>query len=91
MSLIRLIFLLLLIWIVWFLIKNYLVKLQREMRNSSSTPGQAGSTKSASAKLPQKIVKCRVCEVHLPEDAALEFEDDWFCGREHQQTWLEKR
>lgn len=91
MSLIRLVFLILFIWIAWFLIKNYLVKLQREIRNSSSAPGQTGATKKTAVKIPARIVKCRMCDVHLPEDTALDFEGDWFCGREHQQAWLEKR
>lgn len=86
MNLIRIVFTLIFVWIAWFLIRNYLAKQRHDTQSTNAANGKASSNK----KIPLKIVKCRLCEVHLPENAAVKFGDDWFCGQPHKQAWLEK-
>jgi uncharacterized protein len=78
MNLFRLIGLALLVWIAWFMLKNYLAKRRQS---------QAGVV---TKRIQGKIVKCRTCEVHLPEVDAVRDGDDWFCGQRHRQAWLER-
>jgi uncharacterized protein len=78
MNLFRLIGLALLVWIAWFMLKNYLAKRRQS---------QAGVV---AKRIQGKIVKCRTCEVHLPEADAVRDGDDWFCGQRHRQAWLER-
>lgn len=93
MGLIRLLFLLLILWVLWFMVKNWLRKQElgdaARREKAKIQPGKAG----------QKIVRCKHCEVHLPEQDALR--DDtgtgndgagqeavWFCTQAHKQAWL---
>ncbi len=75
MNLFRLIALALLVWIAWFMIRNYLAKQRRH---------QDGPAR----RLPTRIVKCRECDLHLPEADAVREGDDWFCSPAHRQAWL---
>jgi len=68
----------LLVWIAWFMLKNYLAKQRRS---------QSGA---APKRISGKIVKCRTCDLHLPEADAVRDGDDWFCSQSHRQTWLER-
>ena len=79
MGLIRLITYALLIWIVWTMIRNWLAKQQQK----SDSAAQA-------RKAVPKVVKCRYCDLHLPEEEALTNEAGTFCSKSHQQAWLEK-
>jgi uncharacterized protein len=74
---IRLVFLLLLLWIVWFMIRNFLNKQARH--NQTVRKVTAG-----------KIVKCQYCDLHLPQQEALQHDADWFCTRDHMQAFLGK-
>lgn len=78
MNLFRLIAFAVLVWIAWFMLKNYLAK----QRN-------AGDAK-AGKRIPGKIVKCPVCEVHLPEADAVREGEEWFCSKAHRQAWLSR-
>jgi len=76
MGLIRLITFLLVGWIIWSMYRKYMA---------------ATGSKSRQDKLPdKKFVKCRYCNVHLPEPEAFSDGDSWFCCKAHQQAWLEK-
>ena len=75
MNLFRLIALSLLVWIVWFMIRNYLA---RQRKAGIARPPKA---------IAGRIVKCRECEVHLPEADALREGEDWFCSQAHRRSW----
>lgn len=77
MGLIRFIFLLLVIGVAWFVVKNYLRK--QELRATKDTP-----------RIAARIVRCKHCDLHLPEQDAVRDGDDWFCTPAHQQAWLAK-
>lgn len=78
MGLIRFIFLLLILGAVWFVAKNYLRKQQlREQRARNAQP-----------QIPGKVVRCKQCDVHLPETEAVREGDEWFCTQAHRQAWL---
>lgn len=72
----RLFALLVLLWIAWMLFRKHLgawrQRQQPATRGRQSTP----------------VVPCSYCQVHLPQDEALEAEGLWFCSRKHQQAWL---
>ena len=42
----------------------------------------------AQQRIPGKIVRCKQCDVHLPESEALREGDEWFCTQAHRQAWL---
>lgn len=75
MGLIRLIFLLLILGVVWFMVRNYLNKQNKQQQNN--TPPQVA-----------RIIKCRHCDLHLPESEALQHNGNWFCSQEHKQAYL---
>ncbi len=74
MNLFRLLTWLLVIWIFWFMIRNYLAK---ETRKKPAKPA-----------LPQKIVQCQYCSVHTPESEAIQHDTLWFCSQSHVQSYL---
>ena len=74
MNLFRILTWLLVIWIVWFMIRNYLAK---ETRKNPRKPA-----------LPQKMVKCHQCSVHTPESEAVFHDSHWFCNQAHMQAYL---
>lgn len=80
MGLIRYLLILLVFWALWFLAKNWLRK--QELREKA----RKGKTQISSG----KVVRCKHCEVHLPEQDALRDGDDWFCTQAHKQAWLGK-
>ncbi|MGA0806936.1 MAG: PP0621 family protein [Pseudohongiellaceae bacterium] len=77
MNLFRLLALALLLWIGWFLLKNWLAR----QRKAADTPAR---------RLAGKVVKCRHCDLHLPEADAVPEGDDWFCSQAHRQAWLRR-
>ena len=38
-----------------------------------------------------KIVRCRWCEVHVPEDEALRVQEQWFCSSAHRDRFLQEQ
>lgn len=76
MNLFRLIAFALLVWIAWFMLKNYLAK----QRNAGKP--------AAGKQIAGKIVKCRHCDLHLPEADAVSDGETWFCSQAHKQAWL---
>jgi uncharacterized protein len=79
MGLIRFLFFVLIAGTVWFMVKNYLRKQElRERRKAAAAEQLAGG----------KIVRCKACDVHLPEQDALREGDNWFCSQAHRQAWL---
>jgi uncharacterized protein len=75
MNLFRLIALALLVWIAWFMFRNYLAR----QRKQGAKPRK---------QLQGRMVKCRECDVHLPEGDALREGDDWYCSQAHRRAAL---
>ena len=75
MGLIRLVIFLLILGVVWFMVRNYLNKLRKQQQDD--TPPQVA-----------RIVKCRHCALHLPENEALQHSGQWFCSQDHKQAYL---
>ncbi|GKW49641.1 PP0621 family protein [Halomonas pacifica] len=38
-----------------------------------------------------QMVRCRYCQVHLPETDALRERGDWFCSSAHRDKYLEEQ
>jgi len=73
MGLIRLLSLLLALWVLWLVLRNF----RRKQHRQELRKLDAG-----------RVVKCRYCDVHLPEQQALTHGDSWFCTKEHRQAWM---
>ena len=41
------------------------------------------STSSSHQNIENKMVKCKVCQLHIPENEALQKDGDFFCSQEH--------
>jgi uncharacterized protein len=80
MGITRFLLFVLILYVLWMLGKNWLR--QQEMRNAA----RKNKTKLASA----KVVRCKQCDVHLPEQEAIRDGDEWFCKPAHQRAWLDK-
>jgi uncharacterized protein len=80
MGLIRFIFLLLIVGIAWFVFKNFVRK--QELRT------QRTRARNEAPQISGKIVRCKQCDVHLPETEAVREGDEWFCTQAHRQAWL---
>ncbi|WP_447926984.1 PP0621 family protein [Vreelandella sp. EE27] len=37
------------------------------------------------------MVRCRWCEVHVPESEALRFEEKWFCSAAHRERYIQEQ
>jgi uncharacterized protein len=37
------------------------------------------------------MVRCRWCEVHVPEDEALRDQEQWFCSGAHRDRFLQEQ
>ena len=79
MGLIRFLLFLLIARTVWFMVKNYLRKQELTGRRKAGNPERLAGG---------RIVRCKACDVHLPEQDALREGDDWFCSQAHRQAWL---
>lgn len=73
----RLVAILLLLWIAWMLFRKHLVAWRARQRQPVTRGKQA-----------KPMVPCSYCQVHLPQDEALEADGLWFCSRQHRQAWL---
>jgi len=38
-----------------------------------------------------KMVRCRWCDVHVPEDEALRDQEQWFCSGAHRDRFLQEQ
>lgn len=80
MNLFRLLALALLVWIGWHFWRNYRVKRAREQKQAAA----------GKRRIEGRMVKCRSCDLHLPEADALREGEDWFCSQAHRQHWLQQ-
>ncbi|GMR08102.1 MAG: hypothetical protein BMS9Abin26_1107 [Gammaproteobacteria bacterium] len=70
MNLIRLIVVFLVVWIIIRMLRNYLAK----KTVAKQPPAQIDT-----------MVKCKVCDLHIPEQEAIRCGDDYYCCQEHKQ------
>ncbi|MDG2089572.1 MAG: PP0621 family protein [Gammaproteobacteria bacterium] len=81
MGLFRLLTFILVAFIAWRMIKNYQTKVSTRENESEKV------------KIPvrEKMVKCEICDIHLPKEEAISFKDAdaeyWFCTPEHKETF----
>ena len=75
MGIIRLIILLLLVYLIWRLINSTRRALQP--RPPAPTDGAP------------KMLKCRQCGTHVPENEAIRDGDRSFCSDAHRRAWLD--
>ncbi len=67
--------LLLAIWLVYALIKNQIQKNKPSANQKSNSGGNDLE--------PQKTVKCKQCDLHIPENEALRSGDNYYCSEFH--------
>ena len=67
MNLIRLIVSALIIYLLLRIVKNW----NANKKSTTSTPGET------------KMVRCKVCQLHIPENEALQNAGDYYCSQEH--------
>ncbi|HWK55272.1 MAG TPA: PP0621 family protein [Hyphomicrobiales bacterium] len=79
MLLLRFLFYLFVAWLAWRLLRQWL---------TPSTPPKPPPPRRLQG---GKVVKCRYCEVHLPEAEAVRDGDDWYCSQQHLQAQRRKR
>lgn len=79
MGLIRFLFFIVVVGVAWFMVKNYLRKQEVRARRRA-TEAQIAAGKDG------RIVRCKHCDLHLPESQALREGDDWFCSQAHRQA-----
>jgi uncharacterized protein len=85
-ALFRLLLLLAIAWFIWATLRRWLVGVE--------TRAKAASARQRPQQRPLaggKVVKCRYCEVHLPEREALRQNEEWFCNAEHARRYLAKQ
>lgn len=74
----RLILIALFVWIVWLFVKNayrkQMVKKRDAVADEKSVPDN-------------KIVKCAVCGVHVPQNEALVADGKFFCSEAHRREY----
>lgn len=70
MLLLRFLFYLFVAWLVWRLIRQWLAPAAPPQRPPKKLQGG-------------RVVKCRYCDLHLPEEEAVREGDDWYCSRQH--------
>jgi len=73
-SLLRLVILVLLVWLAWRVIRRWL----DGAAPRASTPRQPSPDKVA------RMVRCRYCDLHLPESEAVHDGRDWYCSEAHR-------
>ncbi|MEY1663096.1 PP0621 family protein [Isoalcanivorax beigongshangi] len=76
MGLFRLLLLALLAWVIWRLFRHYQ---QRKATPPAAAPGHTDT-----------MVRCALCDVHVPSRDALRHQGHHFCSPLHQQRWLER-
>lgn len=84
MGLFRLLTFILVVLVAWRMIKNYQKTLAKKQK------------KSAQSKIPvrEKMVKCELCDIHLPQEDALSIKENdreyWFCSQEHKNSFKQQ-
>lgn len=85
MGLFRLLTFILVVIVAWRMIKNYQTKVAKRESNSEK----------AKISVREKMVKCEMCDIHLPKEDAIAGDnsgDDgdsgiWFCTPEHKKSF----
>ena len=72
----------LIIFAVLFFAGLKLYRMYREWKLDREGPRQAGDAQA------NRMVRCRWCQVHLPEEDALRERGDWFCSGDHRDKYL---
>jgi uncharacterized protein len=73
--------------ILFFLIIGIAVYLLLGKRRAARTPrpGRAGSPSSTATGLPEAMVSCAYCGLHIPTSESLKIEGRHYCGEEHRR------
>ena len=80
MGLIRILLVVLLIWVAWRLLRQALL------------PGPDKDARgNGSGDSPTRMVRCTQCGVHLPEQEAVQQDQQFFCSKEHLLEWQQHR
>lgn len=84
MTLIRLLIILAIVWFAWHTVRRWLRGVQ---------PKSKGATQREQKRplVGGRIVKCRYCDLHLPEQEAVQHDAEWFCSNEHARLFLSQR
>jgi uncharacterized protein len=75
----------LIIFAVLFLAGIKLYRIYREWKLDRDGSDQGGDAQG------NRMVRCRWCQVHLPEDDALRERGEWFCSTEHRDKYLSEQ
>ncbi|TLF49578.1 hypothetical protein FEI13_11565 [Halomonas urmiana] len=75
----------LIIFAVLFFAGLKLYRMYREWKLDREGPQQEGEASG------NRMVRCRWCQVHLPEDDALREKGDWFCSGDHRDKYLSEQ
>ncbi|MGA1742211.1 MAG: PP0621 family protein [Pseudohongiellaceae bacterium] len=84
MGLFRLLTFILVVIVAWRMIKNYQKTVVKRDK------------KSEQSKIPvrEKMVKCELCDVHLPQEDAIGLKDNgqeyWFCSSAHRNSFKQQ-
>ena len=84
MGLFRILTFILVVIVAWRMLKNYQKTLAKRKK------------KSEQSKIPvrEKIIKCEWCDIHIPQDEAINFKDNdkeyWFCSSEHKNLFIQQ-
>lgn len=73
MNLIRILIVIAVVWLLYQVVKGYLGGKQ------PATVSNAGS---------KRMVRCAYCDLHIPEDEALQHDGKYYCSREHLELNL---
>ena len=79
-NLLRLAILVLLVWLGWRLVRRWL---------AGANPPAVSRRKTT--KKVERMVRCRYCDLHLPEQEALHDGRDWYCNAAHRDADRENR
>jgi uncharacterized protein len=83
MTVIRLLLLLIAAWFLYQTVRRWLMGAQPKARGAvkpqRDKPVAGG-----------KVVKCTYCDVHLPEQEAVQQQSEWFCSAEHARLYISR-
>lgn len=83
MGLFRLLTFILVVIVVWRMIKNY----------RAAVAKRDNHTENQKISVREKMVKCEVCDIHLPKEDAIaggasdSDDGNWFCSPEHKESF----
>jgi len=78
MGLIRLIILVLVVWMLLRLFRKF--KASQTVKNGKKQPLEH-----------KNMVLCQYCSVHVPENKAVQHEQNWFCSDKHRDKYLSRK